>query len=120
MQGGIQGRNASSKGSQNRKQATICTVKLVNIAGGQGVAGSNPVIPTKTSKPGSTGVFGRFRGPTNRVVAAALFEHWAGPEYRQLRVYYEPPDGDDELHTELSCIDFRPLERRAGEPARGS
>jgi hypothetical protein len=51
----------------------------------------------------------RMQGPS-RVVAAALYEHPAGTE---LRVYFEPEERDDLLHSQVHRFDVGPLEERA-------
>ena len=51
------------------------------------------------------------RGPT-KVVAAALYEHPAG---RELRVYFEPENADDLLHSQVERFDFAVLEEKAEE-----
>lgn len=50
-----------------------------------------------------------MRGPT-RVVAAGLYTHPGGWE---LRVYFEPEDGNDVLETRVERFDQSVLEERA-------
>lgn len=50
-----------------------------------------------------------MRGP-RRVVAAALYEH---PHGTELRVYFEPKDRDDVLHSQVDRFDVGALEMRA-------
>ena len=51
----------------------------------------------------------RMRGPT-KVVAAGLYTHPGGTE---LRVYFEPEDGNDVLETRVERFDVGLLEQRA-------
>jgi hypothetical protein len=58
-------------------------------------------------------VLWRMRGAT-RVAAAGLFEHPL-EHTRELRVYFEPLESDQLLHSEVARIDFGPLETKAEE-----
>ena len=51
----------------------------------------------------------RMQGP-QRVVAASLYTHPGGTE---LRVYFEPEDGNDVLETRVERFDVGLLEQRA-------
>lgn len=45
-----------------------------------------------------------------QVICAAIYRHLAG---RELRVFMEPEERNDLLHSELARIDFTPLEEHA-------
>lgn len=68
--------------------------------------------PTEQQPAASTPVRKLWRMQARRIVTAALFSHPAGNE---LRVYFEPEEAGDLLHSQVERLDLSVLEDKAAE-----